>query len=141
MSKKQTPEAEKYVLTLSREQARMVQDACELFARLKIGQFERITEMLLDLSLEDYCDKRDLANALLKIVACTLLGSNEYRNPRTQPDELHHRAWNIHAVIRHCMAWHDHPEGNPYSVWFDKPWAHGDEALPEIEVKETCTNE
>ena len=136
MSKKQPQKAEKYVLTLSREQAIMVMDACELYARLKIGQFDRITEMLLDLHREDYCDKRDLANDLLKIVACTLLGSNAYRTPLTQPDDLHHRAWNIHAVIRHCMAWHDNPKGNIWSVNFDKPYPHGGEPLPEIKVQE-----
>ena len=136
MSKNQPPKAEKYVLTLTREQAIMVSNTCELFARLKIGQFDRITEHLLDPSLEDYCDKRDLANDLLKIVACTLLGSTVYRTPCTQPDDLHHRAWNIHAVIRHCMAWHDNPKGNVWSVAYDKPFPHGGEPLPEIKVQE-----
>lgn len=141
MSKKEMPKGEKYVLTLSREQAIMVKDACELFARLKIGQFDRITEMMLDYGQKDYHDKRYLANALLRLAACAILGSDEYRMPHMQHDELHHRAWNIHAVIRHCMAWHDNPEGNIWSVNFDKPYPHGDEALPEIEIKETCTNE
>ena len=136
MSKKQPLKAEKYILTLSREQAIMVKDACELFARLKIGQFDRITEKLLDVSRDDYCERRDLVNGLLKIVACAILGSTEYRTPLTQPDDLHHRAWNIHAVIRHCMAWHDNPKGNIWSVNFDKPYPHGGEPLPEIKVQE-----
>ena len=128
--------AEKYILTLTREQACMVQDACELFARLKIGQFERITEHLIDYMTSDYWDKRSLANDLLRIAARTMMGSTEYNMPVVQQDELHHRAWDIHAVIRHCMAWHDHPEGNPYSVWFDTPRPHGDEPLPEIKIQE-----
>lgn len=136
MSKEQPPKAEKYVLTLTREQAIMVKDACELFARLKIGQFERITEMLLDLHLDDYCEKRDLANAVLRIAACALLGSYGYRTPLVQQDDLHYRAWDIHAAIRHCMAWHDEPEGNIWSVSFDKPYPHGDEPLPEIKILE-----
>ena len=128
--------AEKYVLTLSREQACMVKDACELFARLKICQFERITEHLIDYKPNDYWDKRSLANELLRLAARTMMGSTEYRMPVVQQDELHHRAWDIHAVIRHCMAWHDQPEGNSWSVAFDTPRPHGDEPLPKIEVME-----
>lgn len=58
--------AEKVVLTLTREQAQMVEDACELYARLRIGQFERIVEMMLDVrDAENYCERRDTATALL----------------------------------------------------------------------------
>lgn len=60
--------AEKYILELTRKQAEAVKDACELYARLKIGQFERITEMLLDVqNAKDYCERRDLANDALKV--------------------------------------------------------------------------
>ena len=34
---------EKYVLTLTRDQALVAQNALELYARLKIGQFNRIS--------------------------------------------------------------------------------------------------
>lgn len=116
----------------------MVQDACELFARLKIGQFNRITEHLLDLSLNDYCERRDNANDLLRLASCLIFGRNAYGSPdlKTQ-DELHYRAWDIHTVLRHAMWEHDNPDPakrNNWCVFADTPYPHTSEPLPGIEV-------
>ncbi len=74
--------AEKVVLTLTREQAQMVEDACELYARLRIGQFERIAEMMLDVrDAENYCERRDTATALLQTVACVIFGRTACGTP------------------------------------------------------------
>lgn len=60
----------RYVLTLSPEQALVVEQACELYARLNIGQLETITEKLLDdYSASDYGLRRDAANSLLRAAA------------------------------------------------------------------------
>lgn len=81
---------EKVVLTLTREQAQMVEDACELYARLRIGQFERITEMMLDVrDAENYCERRDTAAALLRTAACVIFGRTVYDTPECQKDALH----------------------------------------------------
>ncbi len=129
--------AEKYILELSREQAIMVKDACELFARLKIGQFDRITELMLDVrNVDEYCKRRDDLNDLLKVAACIIFGRNEYGLPDCKQDELHFRAWNIYAAIRYKMAWHDNPEGG-WSVCYDKPRPWGDESVPECTIVES----
>lgn len=126
---------EKYVLTLTREQAATARDALELYARLKIGQFNRITEMMLNVkSVDDYCKRRDLANDLLKIVAGIIFGRNIYGTPDVHADAEHHRAWGIYATLRYHMAWHDKPEGNSWSVDFDKPYSMDDQPLPECKV-------
>ena len=54
----------KYILDLNEEQAKTVAQACEFFARIKMGQFNEIPFLLLanELSGNDYCTKRDTAN-------------------------------------------------------------------------------
>lgn len=49
----------KYTLELNEEQARTVAQACEFFARIKMGQFQEIPYLLLsnELSGADYCSK------------------------------------------------------------------------------------
>lgn len=127
--------SEKYVLTLTRDQAITTKNALELYARLKIGQFERITELMLDVrNVDEYCRRRDLANDLLKVVACIIFGRNQYGFPSVEKDELHHRAWNIYAALRYHMAWHDDPSGNSWSVVFDKPYPYGGESIPGCRV-------
>lgn len=127
---------EKYVLTLTREQAQVAQNALELYARLKIGQFDRITELMLDVrSVDEYCQRRDLANDLLKIVACIIFGRNDYGQPKCEKDALHHRAWNIYTALRYQMAWHDHPEGG-WGLHFDKPYPWGGEPVAECRIEE-----
>lgn len=125
---------EKVELILSREQAEMVKDACELYARLRIGQLERIVEMMLDVrGAEDYCERRDTATALLRTVACIIFGRTAYGSPDCKKDALHHRAWNIYAALRHSLAWHDNPQGG-WSVCYDEPYPWGGEAVPECRV-------
>ena len=112
---------EKYVLTLTRDQALVAQNALELYARLKIGQFNRISELMLDVrSVDEYCKRRDLANDLLQIVAGITYGKNAYGCPDVQKDALHRRAWNIYATLRYHMAWHDNPEGG-IGCCYDEP--------------------
>lgn len=128
---------ERYVLTLTRDQAITTQNALELYARLRIGQFERIPEMMLDFGsgVDDYCKRRDLANDLLKVVACIIYGKNTYGWPDVEQDKFHHRAWNIYATLRYHMAWHDNPEGG-WEVCFDKPYPWGGEPVPECRVED-----
>ena len=56
----EAPSNERVTLTLTREHARVVERACELFARLNIGQFNIVTEMLMDFrhGMDDYCWRR-----------------------------------------------------------------------------------
>lgn len=126
---------EKYVLTLTRKQAYMVQDACELLARLKIGQFSRITELLLDLGLKDYCERRDNVNDLFRVASNIIFGRNAYGSPVAKQDAIHYRAWDIYTVIRHAIWEHDNPGNNrSWCVAADPPVPHGNEPLPECEV-------
>ena len=54
-------------LILSDEHARIISNACEFYARIKIGQFGEIIGVTLDdsLPIEEYCSRRDKAEHFL----------------------------------------------------------------------------
>ncbi len=137
---KVNPENTKYVLRLTPEQARVTRDALELYARLKIGQFEQITELTLDVrNANDYCTRREFANSLLKEVACIIFGQDQYGQPGCKRDRFHYIAWNIYTTIRYYMAWNENPAGG-MGVSFDKPYSYGGEPVPECEIINTEGN-
>lgn len=115
-------------LELTREQAQSVMLATELLSRLKIGQFERITELVLDWSRPNACELRDNADALLRAASHILL------EPEIKKDVICQRCWAVYTTIRYTLAWHDHPEGNWMSVAFDRPLSYGDEPMPKCEI-------
>lgn len=57
----------KYRLTLTEQQAKIVAEACEFYARVRIGQFREILWKTLDPSLpvDDYCNRRDRMSSFL----------------------------------------------------------------------------
>ena len=79
---------ERYILTLTPDQEYIIEMACELFARLKIGQFNRITEMILppDTDIDDYCRRRDDANDALQLAARLIFGRNAYNQTNVTKD-------------------------------------------------------
>lgn len=58
-------ENKRVILEMTREQAQIVERACELLARLRLGQFEHITEACLDFGSAEYCKRRDYVNPFL----------------------------------------------------------------------------
>lgn len=125
----------RYVLTLTPEQARVVSRACELFTRLHIGQFNELTWELLDFSCEDYCERRDMAEPILRQLRqvyfpdLVLPGASYGVGKHIASD----RAWDVYQVIRHAMAWHEHPEGGT-TVDFHTPYSAAHEKLATCEV-------
>lgn len=127
----------KVILELTREQANVIENACELIARLAIGQFETVTEKILPYKDRDFCRKRDDANDALNLAAKIMFGRNQYNMPDCQKkDILHQRAWNIYQVLRYTRCWHDYPEGDHFSVCFDKPMNLTDEPMPTCKIME-----
>ena len=60
---------ERVVLEMTREQAQIVERACELLARLRLGQLEHITEACLDFGSAEFCKRRDYVNPFLEAAA------------------------------------------------------------------------
>src|SRR5699024_2223106 len=98
----------RYILTLTPEQEYIVEQALELLARLHIGQFERIAELLVDPRDQDYYRRRDLAHDLLRLAAIVVFGRNACNYPDIKKkSEEHERAWTIYSVLRHARSWHE----------------------------------
>jgi len=126
----------RYVLTLTPEQARVVSRACELFTRLHIGQLNELTWELLDLSRKDFCECRDAAEPLLLMIRRLyfpdlILPGASYGVGKNLVSD---RAWDVYQVIRHALAWQEHPEGG-VTVDFHTPFSVANEPLPICEVK------
>ena len=53
----------KYILELTEEQAKITVQACEFFARIRMGQFQEIPYLCLrgDISGGEYCTRRNIA--------------------------------------------------------------------------------
>lgn len=50
--------------------------------------------------------------------------------------EIPYRAEQVWLVIRHALAWHDKPEGDPWNVCFDKPLNRSDQPQPVVKLNE-----
>lgn len=127
---------ERYVLTLTPEQEYIVEQALELLARLHIGQFERIAELLCDPRDIDYCKRRDLARDLLRLAAIVVFGRNACNYPDINgKSEEHEWAWTIYSVLRHARSWHENPEGG-FTVNYDEPLNLTGGPMPKCEIKQ-----
>lgn len=140
---------EMVVLELTRDQALTVENACELLARLHIGQFRFVSEMILPFvagRVDEYCRRRDDANDALELASKLIFGRNCYNQPDCSSkddynSEQHNRAWNVYQVLRYTRSWHDNPEGNHWSVCYDKPMNMLNEPLPKCKIVERNDND
>lgn len=132
--------AERVIVEMTREQAQAVMKATELLARLELGQFKEISWHFLSKCLDENMtydpNKRERIDELLEQACRLIFGINEYGWPDVREKSImFERCWAVYTTIRYTLAWHDHPEGNPWSVSFDKPLGYG-ELMPKCEVKE-----
>ena len=98
----------KYILDLNEEQAKTVAQACEFFARIKMGQFNEIPYLLLaeELPGNDYCTRRDTANKYLldarKEIYPELNGIGQSYGAGKFADA--DRAFDVFQVLRHALG-------------------------------------
>lgn len=125
---------ERYILTLTPEQEYIVEQALELLARLHIGQFERIAELLCDPRDTDYCKRRDLTRDLLRLAAIVVFGRSAYNYPDVKErSQEHEQAWTIYSVLRYTRSWHENPEGG-FTVNYDEPINLAGGKMPKCEI-------
>lgn len=125
---------ERYVLTLTSEQEYIVEQALELLARLHIGQFERVAELLCDPRDTDYCKRRDLARDLLRLAAIVVFGRSPINYPDVKGKSTEHElAWTIYSVLRYTRSWHENPEGG-IAVNYDEPLNLAGGPMPKCEI-------
>lgn len=125
---------ERYVLTLTSEQEYIVEQALELLARLHIGQFERVAELLCDPRDTDYCKRRDLARDLLRLAAIVVFGRSPINYPDVKGKSTEHElAWTIYSVLRYTRSWHENPDGG-ITVNYDEPLNLAGGPMPKCEI-------
>lgn len=125
---------ERYILILTPEQEYIVEQALELLARLHIGQFERVAELLCDPRDTDYSKRRDLARDLLRLAAIVVFGRSACNYPDIkEKSEEYELAWTIYSVLRYTRSWHENPEGG-FTVNYDEPINLAGGKMPKCKV-------
>ena len=128
-----------YILELSPTQARVLCNACELYTRLHIGQFDHlIWEFMNVKDMSHIANRNDVARSLLSALRALYfpdLGTNTGASYGVGHDEQSDIAWDIYQVVRHVQAWHEHPEGG-YTVNFHDPLQTAQEPLAKCAVRE-----
>lgn len=123
-----------YKIVCNKDQLAIIRSACELYARILMGQFNTILfEPLahIDLPTENYHAISELLDQAGKRVWGLNGGSPGIRNPKMP--EVARTAWDINWVIRHLLAFINEPQGG-HSVSFDKPEQSGKCPLPEVSI-------
>ncbi len=98
----------KYQLELTEEQAKIVAQACEFFARIRIGQFQEIHYLCLrdSISNDEYCTRREEAEKHLlkarKVIYPELHGIGHSYGVRKFQDA--NRAFDIYQVVRYALG-------------------------------------
>jgi hypothetical protein len=146
--------AEHYLLKLTPAQVRVLADACDLYSRIGVGQFEEIDSMARVGMLRRRDDasgavasanRLDLARKALNAAKQWLLGmapSESYGIHSPSVHDSFRVAWDLQQVLRHRLAWDD--RGNPArrnwsgpnsmtSVHYDEPRATAKEPLASVE--------
>lgn len=132
--------SETVTLTLTREHAETVQDACELLMRLKLGQTAFPTELMLGWPLyhdkikdiEEYCMRREIANDILRAYL-RAVGNLE----GTPKDATENRAYEVWGTIRHAFWKAEHPNGgDSWSVCSQPPLSESGLTMPVCEIRE-----
>lgn len=134
--------SEKITLELTREHAQIVQDACEMLMRLKLGQTVCAVDMLIgwpkpdkgDMDMKEYCLRRDMANDILKTALRVLLGDNNYGQPEGKKDDAETLAYEIWGTLRHALYMHDGGDYDSYDVRSREPMSESGLKMPVCRV-------
>lgn len=108
------------ILELTEEHAKIIMQACELWARIQMGQLGTIaTDALMHLPTDRFIPLRERLESLSGLV--TGLGGGASHAIRSPAIADHARvAMDIRDVIRHHLSWKRSPKGG-IGVNFDKP--------------------
>lgn len=128
-----------YTLHLNATQAATISHACEVLARLGMGQFRDALECL---PLKEFApdgwheDMEGIAH-ILKKHTTIMSGVGAYHSIGShKTSDKSKTAWDLYQVVRHRLAWDANPNGNPFSVMHDTPMQTSKEPLAWMEKAE-----
>ena len=127
----------KVTVELTEEQARVVANALDLYARIWTGQIEEPFSQLR-LSGRFPTPDREVTDSALRILKKAFFPELSYYASygilSPEAGENAHIAWDIYQAIRYKLAWKKYPEGG-HTVDFHKPMkASTTQKLPEVEA-------
>ena len=132
-----------YTLTITERQARVLSMACEVLARLGMGQFKDALDHLPEADQRDWSAWHDDMEQISRILSKHMPGGIDISNA----DEEARTAWDLHAVIRHRLAW-DRAKAEGVTdgtkrewpammqVSYDEPMKYSEEPLAKMEKAE-----
>lgn len=125
-----------YTLHLSEAQARTISHACEVLARLGIGQFKDALECLplKEFRPDGWHEDMEGIAHILKKHTTVMHGVGAYHAISShKTSDRSKTAWDLYQVVRHRLAWDANPEGDHMSVMFDQPMKTGPDPLAFME--------
>ena len=141
-----------YTLTITERQACTISMACEVLARLGMGQFKDAFEHLpLRTQNLDWSAWHDDMEQISRILSKHMPGGIDGIRSSTSisnADEEARTAWDLHAVIRHRLAWdraiaEGVTDGTKrewpamMQVSYDEPMKYSEEPLAKMEAAQT----
>lgn len=124
-----------YTLTLTEGQARILRDACELLARVHMGQFRHVVDEVV-LHRENWHALKpahEIADQLERVLFPRGIKSADIQD-RSRV------AWDLYQIVREAIAWANVPPGAPrpsMQVQYDRPMhTSKTEPLAKCEVQE-----
>lgn len=129
-----------YKLTLNKEQAKVIAQALDLFARIGCGQFEELlrhptmSKRMIDMmDNPNYLERKESIETGIYLAKLLIADLPPNASISIVAADEHNRiAYDIYQVIRHKMAWEERPEGG-LEVNFNEPMKWSEQPLPEIE--------
>lgn len=125
-------------LTMTREHAQVVQDACEMLMRMKLGQTAFPTELMLGwpdaigrYEVNEFCLRRGVAEDVLRAFL-RATGNTE----GTEKDRTEQMAYEIWGTLRHAFWRAENPAGtSSWDVRSQPPLSESGLGMPECEVR------
>lgn len=140
-----------YTLTITDRQARVLSMACEVLARLGMGQFKDALDHLPEAKNRDWSVWHDDMEQISRILSKHMPGGIDGIRSSTgisNTDEEARTAWDLHAVIRHRLDWdraiaEGVTDGTKrewpamMQVSYDEPMKHSEEPLAKMDAAQT----
>ena len=122
---------ETVTITMTRDHAQVVQDACEMLMRMKLGQTMIPTELMLGWlrKADEYLLRRYIANNILNAYL-TAVRQDDYE----AKDEVEQMAYEVYGTIRHALYIADGGDRNGWSVAAKEPLSESGREMPKCEV-------
>ena len=126
----------KVILTLTEEQAHVLNRALDFYSRIQMGQFHEIRRMFNNHGSEDNVDFLLFSARNELIPGLKALGPNAYNGIFSpEVDDSARACFDIIQAVRYKLAWKHEPKGG-IQVDFDEPMHMSKMPMPIVELED-----